>query len=528
MEKQPLFNRNHSFFVAIALCLTLATTPLLNAQTDVFNLNHDNNRVRELVFSPNGKILVAKSGDEVQNSARGIVVSPSIHLWDIESKRKTLSTAHREIGRASAISQDGSMIAYKEKNSIEVMDLTSRKIVSTIKLDDSKFARPIAFCNERRGVVVEQGNKCTVFDVQAENARAVREYNSPGINHYIFNDDSYVVEAFGDSFRLVDFKSGLPIKDFALLDKGKSEALRSLVISPENRFIATLSENKVRIWDTKHLTELQSNAFPIQAKDAIYAFSADGRYLFGGLDTLKIWEIKTRKEIVTPITAEGKISAVTVSPDGKLLACGDTRGNIKVWELSDENLSELYFAREIQNEVSLIKPRGEFEKTDEYNKRRQKHVRGITAKYMTSYFEKISSEPTLQEQKAAIDDEIAQANIDKRRLSRRQIDFTIDSISTYDADREVFKIKMVNAQEKYAKWETVKVPTKDNPSCFKQKSAQLKVVGTIELTEDMRGYDIYNIRIKSNCVGGGKEKDYPFGKQRQYLESEEDTNTGKK
>ena len=78
--------------------LLLQCPSLLLAQADIVTLNHDNTRIREIIFSTNGKALVVKSGEEVQVNGKGIVTSPSIHIWDMETKRKTMAIA--EIGRA--------------------------------------------------------------------------------------------------------------------------------------------------------------------------------------------------------------------------------------------------------------------------------------------------------------------------------------------------------------------------------------------------------------------------------------------
>ena len=488
--------------------------PSLLAQADIITLNHDNTRIRDIVFSTNGKVLIVKSGEEVQVNGKGIVTSPSIHLWDMETKRKTMAIADREFGRASCVSRDGSLLAYREKNTINVMDLTTKKVFSTIKFDDNKFYRPIGFSNDNKGVIVEQGSICSVYSIQSEKGVFIRNYSAPGLNHFITKDDKYAIETFGDSFRIQDFKTGNDVFEFPMTDKGRPEALRSLIISPENRFVATLSDNKVRLWDmTSHK---MAHTFTILPKDNIFCFSADGRFIIGGSDTLKIWELRAKREIPTTIVGEGKISCVTMSPDGKYLASGDAKGNIIVWEFSDDNMSALYFAKEIDNELRLMPPKKEFEKTDEYSKRRQKLTRSIYNKYLTQYTEKLTTENTIQEQWAAEDERRDEDKKNQILNSREKITFTIDSISVYNADKETFNIKIVNPKERYSKWDVIKVPLRDNAQCFKQRATTLVIEGTKQLTQDLKTYEIYNVKIKSNC--SGKDKDYPFGPQRVYLD----------
>jgi WD40 repeat protein len=231
---------------------------------------------------------------------------------------------------------------------------------------------------------------------------------------------------------------------------------------------------------------------------------------------LKIWELRAKREIPTTIVGEGKISSVTMSPDGKYLASGDAKGNIIVWEFSDDNMSALYFAKEIDNELRLMPPKKEFEKTDEYSKRRQKLTRSIYNKYLTQYTEKLTTENTIQEQWAAEDERRDEDKKNQILNSREKITFTIDSISVYNADKETFNIKIVNPKERYSKWDVIKVPLRDNAQCFKQRATTLVIEGVKQLTQDLKTYEIYNVKIKSNC--SGKDKDYPFGPQRVYLE----------
>jgi WD40 repeat protein len=492
----------------MALAMLLST--LGYAQNDVVTLIYDNTRVRELAFTADGKFLVAKSGDDVVKNNKDIITSPCIHIWDLETKRNTARFAEKDMGRASCISNDGNVIAFKEKSNIIVMDIPTRKIISTLKFADNKFARPIAIVNENKGLVVEQNNASLVYDISGENGKMEREYYSNGANHYFSSNDAHVIEAYVDSFKLIEFKTGKEVNAFSCGQNGKREELKSVIFSPENRFVGTLSDSKVRLWDMQSFK--MAHTLPIGLKDNIFCFSGDGRYVIGGNDTLKIWELKTRKEIKTPVGFESKITAAAISPDGRYLVCGDSKGFMKLWNFTDENMASQYYAREIDNEVRLIPSQKEFEKTADFNKRRQKLMRSISNKYLGQYIEKISTEKTIQEQWAEEDELREENRIQQIIASRQVIQFKIDSLSSYNADKETFQVKIVNEQERYSRWETVKIPIREGAQCFKQRYQNHTIAGTKQLTDDMKTYEIFNIKIKSNC--SGKDKDYPFGPQR--------------
>lgn len=503
------------YLLFITFLLVFTSEKPLSAQSDIMTFSHDYSRVREIHFSNNGKTLTVKSGDEVQVNSKGLVTSPSIHVWDLDSKSKTSAIADREFGRASAISYDTKLLAFRDKNTINVMDLATKKILSTVKFDDNRFYKPVGFCNNNKGIIVEQGNKCFVYSIQTEKATFVREYKAPGLNHLVTSDDKYAIEMFADSFRIQDFKTGDDVYEFPMIENGRAEALQSIVVSPENRFVATLSNNKVRLWDMS--TQKMVHSFTILPKDDIFCFSSDGRFIIGGSDTLKIWEMRTKREIVTSIVGQGKLNCAAMSPDGKYLASGDSRGNIQIWEFSDDNMSALYFAKEIENELKLISGKKEFEKTEDYTKRRQKLTRSIDNKYLTQYMEKLTTETTIQEHWAEEDERREEDKLNQILKSREAVTFKIDSISTYNADKETFDIKISSSKEYFSKWDAIKVPLRtDNPQCFKQRALSLEVTGIKQLKPDLKSYEIFNVKIKSNC--SGKEKDYAFGTQRIYFE----------
>ena len=128
-------------------------------------------------------------------------------------------------------------------------------------------------------------------------------------------------------------------------------------------------------------------------------------------------------------------------------------------------------------------------------------LQDYNSKYLSQYVDKVTSEKTIQEQWIEEFEIEKLTKEDEIKKSRRTIEFRIDSITTYNAEKETFNIKLVNEKERYSRWETIKVPLRDNAQCFKQRAATLVVTGISQLTEDLRNTEIFNIKIKSNCSG---------------------------
>ncbi|MEO0044059.1 MAG: hypothetical protein RL329_3507 [Bacteroidota bacterium] len=501
-----------------AFCLSsFVTSAVAQGGDNIMSFFHDATKVRSLGFSGNGRLLIAKSGEDVIINNKGIIVSPSIHVWELETKRKVRSFSEKELGRASCVSPDGNLLAFREANNINIMDLNTQKVINTIRFSENRnsFAKPVAFTMENRSLIVEQGNVCTSYAVGS--GQYEREFSSNGLTRYFSTDDVYFIEGFVDSIRLVDFAKNREAAIFRCGQGAKPEELKSVFFSPENKFFATHSDNKVRLWETNTPALMQAAYMPtmfIGMKDNFFGFSTDGRYFVGGNDTLKLWDLTNRKEIITPLNFESKITTAAFSPDGKYLAAGDSKGNIKVWNFTDETISGVYYKREIETEVNLIRPKGEFEKEIEYIKRVQKSKRAINNKYLGLYSEKVTTDKTPQDRFLEEWDIKLAAKETLRISSRKLILFKIDSISAYNADKETFSIKVVSEDRsyRYSRTETIKFPRKDGASCFKQNYQTIKVEGTTQLAENMRDWEIFNIKIKCNCTG--KDKDYTFGVQR--------------
>jgi hypothetical protein len=511
MVAQSVLKKGLTFFLFLFLTATTF------AQTDVISYQFDANKIRSLIFSEDSKYLAVKSGDQpIMN--KGILVSPSILVWDMETGKKAMQLNDKELIRASCFSQDGRFLAVREKNNINIIEIKSQRQVSVIKFSDKKtdFARPIAFTSDNKSIIIENGTQSSLYNV--ETGQYERDFYTKGLNPSKSADDRYMVKAFSDNFCLYDFETSKEIHTFycGSADKKAQEDLKAVFFTPTNRFVVTLSSNKVRFWDLITYKVVQN--FDIKPNETVYGVSPDNRYIIGGNDTLKLWDIATGRPIMTPVMSGSKDHLITnavFSPDGKFLATGDSRGAVNVWYFSYDNVSASYYGNQIRAELKELAPKGEFEKTNEYNARYQKQSKVIREKYLEKYMEDVVNIPAYLDQ---IDAQVAiEQEQHKRRIaeSTSVVSMKVDFVSPYNADKEQFTIKISNDIEKFSQQLTIKVPRRENPACFKQNYKDLTVYGVKQLAEDEKTYDFFNIKIKSSC--SGKEVEYPFGLQKRPL-----------
>jgi WD40 repeat protein len=109
-----------------------------------------------------------------------------------------------------------------------------------------------------------------------------------------------------------------------------------LTFSPDGQTLATISDT-VRLWNVA--TRRQTGKPLTVADEAIspdvVAFSPDGHTLAVGYNdgTVRLWNPATQRQVGQPITAgaDWPVDAMAFSPDGQTLAVGDTGGTVRLW-----------------------------------------------------------------------------------------------------------------------------------------------------------------------------------------------------
>lgn len=331
----------NSFFI---LYLFVISAIDARAQGDIqdstiISFSHDAKKVRQFIFSSNGKQLIIRSGEEVlfHCNHRTNDCLPNLHVWDMETKQKVRVLYEKELGRAACMSRDGKLLAYREANYIVIWDLNDWKIATKIQFNENRnrFARPLAFTVDNQSLILEQGDTCASYFVST--GQMERKFASDGLTRYLSSNDAFWIEGFVDSVRLSDFSNNKLFVDIPCKgkDSAKSE-LKTVYFSPNNQFFATHYGNQLKLWNTQIDNPYNTDIKPITiaAKENFFGFSSDGNYYIVADKSVKLWDFKHQKEIVTPLNFESKVTAAMFSPNGKYLAAGDNSGNIKIWHLT--------------------------------------------------------------------------------------------------------------------------------------------------------------------------------------------------
>lgn len=122
---------------------------------------------------------------------------------------------------------------------------------------------------------------------------------------------------------------------------GHTAAVRTLAISPCDRILISGSADQtIRIWDLTtpfakpHV--IDENCREITA----VASTPNGKYFISAAkdNYLKIWCMKTRKNIYTYESSIDNINSIAISSDNKLMAVGNIHGTVQLWNLKTKKL----------------------------------------------------------------------------------------------------------------------------------------------------------------------------------------------
>lgn len=134
--------------------------------------------------------------------------------------------------------------------------------------------------------------------------------------------------------------------------KGHHGKVHQLLFTPDNDLISVSEDKSILVWDMENQTIKDKFFAPLTAgpEGMIYAGAIDNKgqvFCYGGYIqkdsafVLVFLNIKTKKETVLPTQHKAPISSMTYSPDNRFIATGDLQGNVIIWEVSKNSLTQV-------------------------------------------------------------------------------------------------------------------------------------------------------------------------------------------
>jgi WD40 repeat protein len=195
---------------------------------------------------------------------------------------------------------------------------------------DPTWAIPIS---EEKAVGATSDYSFVVWDLDTGEVLREEEYAAPS-TMAVTSDGKRAVVANGNWLEIWDLESG---EMFSTMDSAHTGPVTSMVGMPGNSSLFTGSEDgTVREWDIETGTELDKLDFGYGIGPAINAIarSPDGGNLVVVADWLiRIWDLRSRKEIMTIERMDRDITSVEITPDGEYFIVGSRSGVVSVFNI---------------------------------------------------------------------------------------------------------------------------------------------------------------------------------------------------
>jgi WD40 repeat protein len=283
-------------------------------------------------FSPDGQLLA--SADQ---GARVKLCDPTIGAL----KCNLIDVGHRH---PVAFSLNGKLLASGKNNVIEVWDVSTSQLISTLE-GHLGWIPSVTFSPD--GQLLAPGatdNTIRLWDSATGMVKHKhsQESHSSSVESIVFSPDGLLLASYSwdRTIKLWEIATGRV--RYILEDlENYSEGVAEVAFSHDNQKLASgFFDGTVRLWDPGNGT-LKHNLTGSFARPgmihsvASLAFSCHGQLLAAGCDgyVIDIWDLAT---LTLKHTLMGELSipkSLTFSPDGQVLASG-TEDHISVWDLT--------------------------------------------------------------------------------------------------------------------------------------------------------------------------------------------------
>ena len=286
--------------------------------------------VRDVVYSPNGKLIASSGDDNV------------VRLWDTKGSELAAIDKSQEMPRSITFSPDSRLLAFGSKDDVvRIWNVDSEELTEFEAKQGAVYQ--LAFSSDSKRIVTS-GEKKTVYLWSVEGKWLDRFDSEQFLHDLKFGPDDVYLAAGGK-----DGTTNLwhvASKRLTTL-KGHQGRVRTVAFSPSGTQLATRGEDgSVRLWDMigQQLAEAEGLGNDVYNLYNL-AFSPDGEWLAAvGKDTsIYRWSVTNGQlsELKKLRRHEKEVTSIAFSPDSAQLVSTSLDGSVRLWNAEDGDLLDV-------------------------------------------------------------------------------------------------------------------------------------------------------------------------------------------